>query len=480
MIIEYSEKTSKSSSVVESRNETIGQCSSCVPLSTSDSTEHSERRLGMTTISAQDQKYSVTDNPTSFDTLFRSLTRMSFRASDACSCSISTLLADMSRDKGLLYDENCNNIDLIESVDGDLIIIDKGLLSNRGRHDEEGEKTDDDDIDDDSHDKVENSPDLLLLSDHGRNLTGDESYVSLDDFSAHQFERIGRMLIEETQSISDITTTQLENDLSMKESSMQDSCFNLVSQDELEKFTDAAKEILPHLVDFEAESHAPLLSPLLLPTGCCNDDIKEVDCHDTERLVSILPPEFICPLCQLPIVGAMSFSCIQNHSFCTSCVEKNYFLEDQFLKGNTRAYSSPPRDDDCSMFCPMCKEHCNHAPCHALDVAILRFMRDFDLYAKRLQETQPLLTLDLKSLAAFQARFYERDLAWRTEVRTRKVLNDHKKQSLLLEYAQFEKEEMLKFKEKTMQQNAWMHFAAAVVSIPIAVFMGTHALRRLH
>lgn len=445
---EHLETITRSSFVVEP----LSQNASCDPLSISDSIEHSDRQLGTNIIST------VIDYPTSSDTLFISLTRMSFAASDACSCSVSTLLANMSHDKGMLK-EGCNDIDLIESVDGDVIIIDKILSIWRSND----EKRDEDD--DKIHDKIVTSPGTPLLSDQGRSrlMTEDELDDSFNDFSAQQFERIGRIMSQQASGVSN-NTKLLEDDLSTI-TSMQDSCSNFSPTDDLDKFTDTAKEILPHLIDFEPESNVSLPVPPLPPTCFNGDEIMEVYCP-MEMFVSILPPAFICPLCQLPIVGAITFSCTQNHSFCRSCVE--HFC----MSGNPSNCNKgllQQRED--FVFCPMCEEKCNHAPCHALDVAILSFMMDLDPSAERFKDRHSLL-LDSKSLRAFQTKFYERVLAWRTEVRKRKVVSDYNKQLWLLEYAQREKEEMQKYKEKTLQ-NQRIHLPVAAVSVALVFLIGT-------
>jgi len=442
---EYAEMINRCSAVAQTPEETISQHSSCDPLSISDSTEdpaRQQQQSGITIISSlQDTENLVTDRPSPFDTLSRSLTTMSFRASDVSSCSLSTLIANIS------------HYNIIESDDGDLIIIDK-KLSKFGRHNDKDEE--------DCHD------------------------LSYDDyFSTEQLERVGsRMLIEEVQSISEITNDS-EDDSSTKDA-MQDYYFSLLSSVEVDAFSDTAKEILPHLIDFyESECTASLPMPPLPPTHIL-DEVLDVSCS-TESLISILPSEFICPLCQLPIVGAMILSCIhQNQILCTLCVEQHCFLGNS-SKCNKGAHS---KREDYSVFCPICKEQSNHTPCHALDVAILKFMMDFDHFAKRWQDAHSLC-FDSKSLKAFQAKFYQRVLAWHVEVRDRNDLKDYNKQLLLLEYAQVEKEEMMKYKEKTMQnhkeemmkykektgQNHWIHVATLVVSG--VLFMGVRTLWRL-
>jgi hypothetical protein len=323
------------------------------------------QRTGTTTNSFQEEKNSCTNIHSSLDALFRSLMKSSTLTLDACSCSVSTLLMNMSHSKGNCCFDSYKDSDtnIRESVEGDLVLIENGSsIDTRDNQDYYiGNVFEMENI----HEEAELSSVTMINSDHDY---GNVSSFNSDDemlgFSACQFEQIGRNLVEQAES-SPGHQVEVSEDLRLV-------------QDDLDRFIDTAIEILPHLfAQFDPQSKRVLPVPPLPPMESYEKDDPSCieDSLPLEKMISVLPPEFICPLCQHPIVGAMSLKCAENQSYCTSCVE-------QYCTAMRTGCNTKTNQNEFCIFCPLCKEDCENAPCHALDVAILRFMMDFDLHLK--------------------------------------------------------------------------------------------------
>jgi len=226
------------------------------------------------------------------------------------------------------------------------------------------------------------------------------------------------------------------------------------TEDELDSFIQASIVILPFLYS-PPQIRRKIPMPPLPPKGRL-PSTPELTKSGTAssshpEIMSALPPEFICFLCNLPIIGATTLDCGCNKCACLSCIESQYVEEK----------------------CLLCHDPCRYTPCLPLDKAILRAVT----------KLSPS-TIDKMLVKSFQARYYFRVLAWRKEVNRRHVKQEQEQEQEQLlrlnDYAQYEEEHFERCKDNKWRNACYhsVHFVLLNIVVPVVLVIGGRAFRR--
>ena len=435
--------------------------STAVPIGQNQSTGHltnpdrytQNYEDGLLIISVLEDSFSSLSNPTFLDSTSSPTTRsaMSLRASEACS-SISSLFTSSQSD--MLNRANTSISDEEESQisqysEGDLVVV-------GSTHTSSSRVRDNCDHDDDLED--------LTNADEASRETG----INRHDFDTLIFEAIGMSLEQQHESIPLASKIYIRNDSTNDE---QEYWLNdNMTEDKLDSFVQAASEILPFL-NSPPQIRRKIPMPPLPPKGHeIEYESKGSMSSSQTEIMSALPPEFMCPLCTEPIVGATALDCGCNECFCLSCIERQ--SDKRKLENEVHC------DNDCAEgkcpSCPLCYAPCRDTSCLPLDYAILRAVTE-------LHHASTTSAIDKKLVKSFQAKYYSRLLNWHVEVKRRYAKQDqeeeHEQLLALHEYARNE-DEYLKKRELSKTKKVWYGRAVEVLLLAPVLFFGVRALIR--
>ena len=409
---------------------------------------------GMLIISVLDDSFSSLSNPTFLDSTSSPFTRsaMSLRASEACS-SISSLFTSSQSD--MLNHANTSVSDEEENISSQYSEEDFVVVGSTHTSSSRVSKNCDDD------DELE----ALTNEDEASREAG----INHHDFSTLVFEAIGMSLEQQHDSNPSPSEKYTCNDSS---NDLQEYWLNAnMTEDKLDKFVQAASEILPFL-NSPPQIKRKIPMPPLPPKGHeVEDESKGSVSSSQTEILSALPPEFICLLCTEPIVGATTLDCGCTECFCLSCIERHSTkskLENEVHCDNYCA------EGKCSS-CPLCHAPCRHTPCLPLDNAIIRAVTE-------VHHTSVISAIDKKLVKSFQAKYYLRLLNWHVEVKRRYAKQDqeeeHARLLALHEYARNE-DAYLKKRDLSKTKKAWYGRAVEVLLLVTPVlFFGVRALIR--
>ena len=267
------------------------------------------------------------------------------------------------------------------------------------------------------------------------------------DFSPSTLQAIGQSLIVEEES-----TVHSEKGKTSTEEKW--------SEEQLQ----AAKEILPFLESSYKPKKRYPLPPL--PSSEEYDFDLVISQEEKDLSEKFLSHEFICHLCNGPIVGAAMYSCYCNKCACITCIEKESNSEKMTLDVGQHQ-------------CGTCLASTSMIPCAAMDKAILTVISVMDTLSTQHDN------VNVEIVKSFQARYYARLREWYKEAGSRNNEMDHEeeieKMKLLNEYAQYESDHFKQMEEeesKTLKDTlADSTFLVGAMVVPIIVF-GVRAILR--
>ena len=299
----------------------------------------------------------------------------------------------------------------------------------------------------------------ISISNHTHKDAGINHY----EFNSSVFESIGKSLVDDVDS----REVQIEDSKDSSEVTQNDHRLNL-NEENLDDFAIIASEILPVLYPPSKGKPKILIPPSLPePQIQCMNAVKQ---NLLSEVMSLLPKEFVCSLCDLPIVGATTLNCVcTGQSFCVACVEDDG--KNDSFDTNKNVIKTGPKDG-LPFSCPLCHSPCNHTPCHALDVAILKFVMALDQLS-----TAPDKILQKQDIKDFQIIFFSRLLAWNKEILRREADKDYQRQTLLEEYARYERK-VFRECEANMERNSWYEKIIFGVAAAACAFAGVRTFLR--
>ena len=226
----------------------------------------------------------------------------------------------------------------------------------------------------------------------------------------------------------------------------------------------AAKEILPFLESTYKPKKRYPLPPL--PSSEDHDFNLVISQEEKDLSDKFLSHEFICHLCNGPIVGAAMYSCSCNKCACITCIEKESNSEKVNLDVGQHQ-------------CGICLASTSMIPCAAMDKAILTVISVMDTLSTQHDN------VNVEIVKSFQARYYARLREWYKEAGRRNNEMDHEeeieKMKLLNEYAQYESDHFKQMEEeesKTLKDTLVdSTFLVGAMVVPIIVF-GVRAILR--
>jgi len=242
-----------------------------------------------------------------------------------------------------------------------------------------------------------------------------------------------------------------------------------LSKEDWDNFERTAKEVL-HVLDPSANSVHKIPVPPSPPIETMSDGCRvegggqgrDQLAIKSLRLESFLPSEFMCSLCHRLVVGATTLDCGCMRSFCISCIETYDEDMGEYL--------------GMDQSCPSCHSpyHYN-VPCHALDVAILKSVKELKPRIGMDTNEQPRANESLPEheIKKFQSIFYTRLLLWRQEVLRRHARfaseQEQRQQQILSRHVDYEKE-VLRRCEMSKKRKLWFQ-RTAEMSILVATFV---------
>lgn len=292
------------------------------------------------------------------------------------------------------------------------------------------------------------------------------------------------------------------------------SWWTTLSEKDWEGITAAAQSVLDSMdVDGQC-SKDPNRSLVISPTSPPPADINSVcrpffplDEETEGKIDTALPKEFICPLCNKLLVGAIIFGCgCSRNTCCLSCIEreskqsaekdtavavkKDVIVEDDFvlianssdapcaMNGWKPRRSSHPSHTNIQ--CPSCAKSVVVA-CHALDVAILNAVKNLS----SLQSGDATNWKD-EDLISYQQNYYQRLRVWGEEVLTRRKLfaekEEFRRQEVVAKMLEAEEELFWAKEKKRTGPKCYQSFARrhrlnfSDVGIFVAAAVGTSIL----
>ena len=245
----------------------------------------------------------------------------------------------------------------------------------------------------------------------------------------------------------------------------------------------AAKAVLDSLEDENCEDYAlPIPLPPTPPEFNDNDEFPPPNHSTRQAVISMLPSEFVCPICDDVMVGAVVLGCgCSRSTFCMQCIEngdphskpaacdtgaKDIVSDEDYVivekppphigplkcppvsSGVSTAKSSSSNRPN-RLKCPSCKKaDALLVPCSALDVAILNTI---DALSTSHDED--------RNVAAFKHDYYRRLRRWRDEVLGRRKVvekeSDKRRQEMLAMLIQAEEETIWKRKQRGRRGGFW-------------------------
>ncbi|GFH56549.1 predicted protein [Chaetoceros tenuissimus] len=332
------------------------------------------------------------------------------------SCSLSTLF---TKENEVASNEN-DDISVASQVsDGDLVIISPSRASSKARSTEPREMIDTDSIS-----------------------------TSKKDFSPSTLQAIGQSLIVEDEE-STVCSEKVKESTEEK-----------WSEEQLQ----AAKEIFPFLESNQKPKKRYPLPPL--PSSEEYDFDLVISQEEKDLSEKFLSDEFICHLCNGPVVGAAMYSCSCNKCACIMCIEKESNTEKMTLEVGQHK-------------CDSCLTSISSIPCAAMDKAILTVISVMDTLSSQHDN------VDIEIVKSFQARYYARLREWYKEAVRRNHEMDHEeeleKMKLLNEYAKYESDHFKRLEEEETKtlKDAFVDstFLVGAMVAPIIVF-GVRAILR--
>lgn len=276
----------------------------------------------------------------------------------------------------------------------------------------------------------------------------DSISTSKKDFSPSTLQAIGQSLIVEDEE-STVCSEKVKASTEEK-----------WSEEQLQ----AAKEIFPFLESSHKPKKRYPLPPL--PSSEEYDFDLVISQEEKELSEKFLSDEFICHLCNGPIVGAAMYSCSCNKCACIMCIEKESNTEKMTLEVGQHK-------------CDSCLTSTSVIPCAAMDKAILTVISVMDTLSSQHDN------VDIEIVKSFQARYYARLREWYKEAVRRNIEMDHEeeleKMKLLNEYAQYESDHFKRLEEEETKtlKDAFVDstFLVGAMVAPIIVF-GVRAILR--
>mmetsp|Transcript_7342 Transcript_7342/g.16354 ORF Transcript_7342/g.16354 Transcript_7342/m.16354 type:complete len:636 (-) Transcript_7342:1253-3160(-) len=294
-----------------------------------------------------------------------------------------------------------------------------------------------------------------------------------------------------------------------------------LSEKDWERMASAAKAVLDSLEEENGEGCAlPIPLPPTPPEFNDSDEFRPPN-HDTRQaIISMLPSEFVCPICDDVMVGAAVLGCgCSRSTFCMQCIENGdphskpaacdtcakdiVGVEDYVIvekppphieplkcppvSSGAASKSSPSKRPKSRHTCPSCKKaDALLVPCSALDVAILNTI---DAISTTHEEDG--------SVTDFKHDYYRRLRRWRDEVLGRRKVeekeSDKRRQEMLAMLIQAEEETIWKEKKQRdrrggfwdcrsdaqcRERNSFAEVAFVVGAIAVAAVIGMKLIRR--
>ena len=298
-----------------------------------------------------------------------------------------------------------------------------------------------------------------------------------------------------------------------------------LSKKDWERMASAAKVVLDSLEEenYGYGSAIPISLPPAPPEFTHRDELAPLS-HDAEQaIINMLPSEFVCPICNCVIVGAVVLSCgCSRSTCCMQCIEngnphsnpsafdtdeKDVVCDDDYVfvekppphirslkcqqaspaaSTTTKTTSRTPPNTG-RQICPSCKKmNALLVPCNALDVAILNTI--VALSTTRNEDG---------SIIAFKHEYYRRLQRWRETLLTRRKLfgevSDRKRQEMLAMLIEAEEETLWKKRKgqrgrsggfwarsngQCRERNGFVEVSFVVGAIAVATVIGIRLLRR--
>ena len=395
---------------------------------------------------------------------------LSLRFSAICS-SISSVFSERSTGESSPgYSEIANIENISEHLDGDLLVISTDNVRSRYVEQTSRETLPDlnsitSDLDSNADTDTISSKNTIASATLLSSPQQVQSCANNHDFSAMTLETVGIALLGDTKSVNTIKNV---NEGASKDNTTRNEWFDFTDT-QWDWFVTEASKILP-LLDPSIGFNGVFLKA---PPSPPNIHKKVLNAQSDQVLESkdFLPPEFICSLCQLPIVGSTTLDCGCNKSFCISCIEQMF--DDKSVVREKFEHESRSSSRE-SVTCPFCLSSCSHTPCHVLDVAMLKLVMELrpidDVLGKKSEDVE-------NNIRDFQTKFYARLLLWRQEVHRRQAENDRHRQLLLSNYAQYEKE-TLRLCKTIKERKRWYQSEGFFLISSIVGYLGTRAFLR--
>ena len=236
-----------------------------------------------------------------------------------------------------------------------------------------------------------------------------------------------------------------------------------------------------------------------------------------DYLVSLMfPKEFICPLCQDLIVGAVVLDCgCCTSTYCIPCFEKyqqvnedvvavdndGFVLVDWNRKGeyydttvkkkNGKEFNHKYRHNGTRKSCPSCNGRYDHAiPCHAMNVAVLNTVKNSSVESVKIDEAHSSPSLQQHhqvfngefssdDIEFIKAKYYARLEEWRKHFCQCQQYEMNREKHVLLKKFICEQEELIDdFKRKKEDKEKSLNFMNAEIPLVVAAFVGIHFIFR--
>ncbi|KAI2496238.1 hypothetical protein MHU86_18289 [Fragilaria crotonensis] len=218
--------------------------------------------------------------------------------------------------------------------------------------------------------------------------------------------------------------------------------------------------------DDNDEPYLPL--PPMPPNHAVASAIQQ-PCAESYCAADVLPPSFICAICNDVIVGSTTLDCCCARSaVCMTCWEDHCFSFSSSDDNNNIDDDDNELEDLIRIHhnttCPSCaKTVVRNVACHALDVAILHCV-------KGLPDQHPVQTAYYRRLAAWRAQVQRRRLEWkRHQVEEQQTARD----ALLAELIQ--EEERFFWNKEKKAKSFWENHQFILLALAEVALLATAA-----